>query len=222
MKVVVTHGLNGSLIKDESGKASILQIHTTSGRNDDSIETGVEEGEIEVDIDSSIIRSEVDVVHERQENVFVRGIEGDSSGTRKVDVVLCTNGRTVLIDVGEEVIHTEGRGEGVVQCHVGQLKGSQTGSQIDDHGEGHLSCCEGLYHDQQIDPPSGNDVAQIGDSQGRLLEIRIDDGRGIDNCGVLGGGCARAEDKSNPSSFEVGAGDPDRGRGSAFGLSEKT
>ena len=89
---------------------------------------------------------------------------------------------------GEEVVHAEGRREGVVDGHVGQLQGLYVGVLVELQLHFEVASGEPVDHDVDLNLVGGDLVAQVGDAQGGHLQVRVDYWRGVCYSHVLASG----------------------------------
>ena len=100
---------------------------------------------------------------------------------------------------GEEVVHAEGWGEGVVDGHVGQLQGLDVGVLVELQLHFEVAAGEPVDDDVDLNFVGGDLVAQVGDAQGRHLQVRVDYRRGVCYGHVLAsGGCVGGGECDGP------------------------
>ena len=74
---------------------------------------------------------------------------------------------------GEEVVHAEGRGEGVVEGHVGQLQSLHVGVLVELQLHPQVGGGVAVDHDIYLYLVGGDLVTQIGYAQGRHLQVGV-------------------------------------------------
>lgn len=75
----------------------------------------------------------------------------------------------------EEVVHTEGSGEAIVKCHVGQHQNLQVADSVDCYLKGKASCGVGLHFDLHQASSAYNLIVEVGNSHSWYLEISVND-----------------------------------------------
>lgn len=80
MEVIVAQRLNSSLVEDESRESSIFKRHIAGGSDNDCVKTAIDEGEIEVDINSVVTGGHVEIVQKGKQHIFMTGVESNSCG----------------------------------------------------------------------------------------------------------------------------------------------
>ena len=86
---------------------------------------------------------------------------------------------------GEEVVHAEGWGEGVVDGHVGEFQVFDVGVLIELQLHFEVGPRVPVYYDEYLDQVRWNLVAQVGYPQGGHLQVGVDYGGCVGDSHVL-------------------------------------
>ena len=92
-----------------------------------------------------------------------------------------------MIFYGKEVVHAEGGGEGVIKGHICDFELWEVAVFVDLDVKDHVGGCVFDDFQEDIEPSAGDEVAEVGYTEGWHFEGSVDHGGGVGDGGVLVG-----------------------------------